>query len=142
MSRGLGKVQREILHYLSRESREHRAPGYDSKHHWSSTLRHFYPAWMPVGVLAEKVFSTDEPTRAQVESVRRAAKSLASAGEIELSHEKVQHQVQYQRVLCVRPVLSAAERDAQELQELCNDKALAAMGYSVGWRTLRSRYGL
>lgn len=53
MSRGAGRVMREL---------EQRLTGWPT----------------PIVVLARDIYAVDEPTRAQIESVRRAAKRLAS----------------------------------------------------------------
>lgn len=55
MSRGAGRVMREL---------EHRLSGWPT----------------PLVVLARDIYAVDEPTRAQIESVRRAAKRLRDLG--------------------------------------------------------------
>lgn len=45
-----------------------------------------FTGWTTVSDLARIVWNTSDPTRAQVESVRRAAKALADAGRVELDY--------------------------------------------------------
>ena len=87
MSKGYGAVQRALLACLEAQPREYqrwKLHGY---------VTHAYPAWHSVDSVAGDVFSADgertEPTRAQVESVRRAAKGLAAKGLAEIAYVTV-----------------------------------------------------
>ena len=74
MSRGLGQTQRRILDHLAavdKEATTYRGP------------RGALGGWVPVRVLATAVYG-DDPTRSQVETVRRAVKTLEARGLVAL----------------------------------------------------------
>jgi hypothetical protein len=133
MSKGYGAVQRALLACLEAQPREYqrwKLHGY---------VTHAYPAWHSVDSVAGDVFSTDgertEPTRAQVESVRRAAKRLAAKGLAEIAYVTVTVTRRDRRgvteadirKLSIRPVLTETERDAELAESAERAQRLAAI---------------
>ena len=113
MSRGAGRVMRQVQQRLTTTP-------------------------TPVMILARDVYGVPEPTRAQVESVRRAVKRLEELGQVSSWRDSVywppgvrwpdgEH---FQAMLCVRTAFSAEEIEERRRQ------ARAAM---EGFRALRSR---
>jgi hypothetical protein len=74
MSRGHGRIQKAVLAELHKPLPEGRT----------------WPDWVSVEALSASIrpstFKTEEPTRAQVESVRRAVKRLAAEDLIDIGH--------------------------------------------------------
>jgi hypothetical protein len=127
MSRGHGAIQRAVVEFLAAAPRAHAhafrrdrdCPGHDST---SAAARaadariHGWPQWHTIvsiaGWLAE-----GEPSRALIESVRRAAKRLAAEGAAEVGYTTGETfrgvWVVHMQMLAVRPVLADAERAAE-----------------------------
>lgn len=141
MSRGCGSIQRAVIEYLKAVPRE----------------RGEYPRWTFVQDLAHRIFHPDEddlaytpPTRAQVESVRRAVKRLQASGAAETARVTTTVRVTRpvrgrlrtyagdtetvdadRRLLAVRPTLTdaerAAERAALDAERAALSRSIAAM---------------
>jgi hypothetical protein len=77
MSRGPGRVQRAILAALAEHQHTH--------HPLTVVRAHSY---LPSGEVAAAVFGND-PTGAQLESTRRALRTLAARGLVQLTHHSV-----------------------------------------------------
>jgi hypothetical protein len=129
MSKGYGSVQRAVLARLESWPRQHQS--------WSahSYATHAYPPWRMVADLAaQDDDSALPPTRAQVESVRRAVKQLAARGLAELDYQSWEgtrddprfgRLTVHREMLSVRPVLTDAERDAERAEARAASAAAA-----------------
>jgi hypothetical protein len=121
MSKGHGKIQRAVIAYLESQPREHRR--------WSvsSYVTLAYPHWHTMSDIAGTIFSPDDdwtrPSRAQIESVRRAVKNLGAEGLAEVGYKtwpvarndpRVGRTEADIRQLSVRPVLTDDEQAAED----------------------------
>lgn len=137
MSRGHGSLQRKIIAYLDACPRRH-SQGYGN--HWRECA---WPPWTVVHYLAGRLYAPDDPdpyvtpTRSQVEATRQAVQRLRAEGLAELGYVpretsitvRVPRNERYltwdgcravdglRRFLAVRPVLTDAERAAEQADQ-------------------------
>lgn len=89
MGRGHGRTQAAILNLLDGSYYEthdcpHETSHGDTTAYWYSGPCTFCPeGWVMVGDLAAAVYGTDEPTKTNVESTRRAVRQLEDEGAVE-----------------------------------------------------------
>lgn len=134
MSRGHGSLQRKILDYLDGCPRRH----HQGRGDWQRECP--WPPWTTIVALAGRLYAPDPyvtPTRSQVEATRQAVQRLRAEGLAELGYVpretsitvRVPRNERYltwdgcravdglRRFLAVRPVLTDAERAAEQADQ-------------------------
>jgi hypothetical protein len=154
MSKGHGVTQRAILAYLDAQPRQHDHFGW--RDGMMRTTTYPWPRWTTIKSLAHSIAYPDEndgwtePTRAQVESTRRAAMRLNDEGLAEVATISVRGTAHYRAPrgepwygemverdadrwqLAIRPVLTEEERAAEVADRTQRQRLAAAMVRAAG----------